>query len=31
LYNRLRKHGLENLLPTKVQVGGDEGGGEPVA
>jgi transcriptional regulator with GAF, ATPase, and Fis domain len=41
LYYRLRKHGLEHLLPTKVQVGGDEpaaasgselpaaGGGEP--
>jgi DNA-binding NtrC family response regulator len=26
LYYRLRKHGLEHLLPTKVQVGGDEGG-----
>jgi len=24
LYYRLRKHGLEHLLPTKVQVGGDE-------
>ncbi len=31
LYYRLRKHGLEHLLPTKVQVGGDEPGGEPVA
>jgi two-component system, NtrC family, response regulator AtoC len=30
LYYRLRKHGLEHLLPTKIQVGGDEtGGGEP--
>ena len=32
LYYRLRKHGLEHLLPTKVQVGGDEpapGGSEP--
>jgi two-component system response regulator AtoC len=31
LYYRLRKHGLEHLLPTKVQVGGDEppAGGEP--
>ncbi len=32
LYYRLRKHGLEHLLPTKVGVGGDEpagGGGEP--
>ncbi len=29
LYYRLRKHGLEHLLPTKVAVGGDEGGGEP--
>src|SRR5450432_472133 len=38
LYYRLRKHGLEHLLPTKVQVGGDEppspnggtgGAGEP--
>ncbi|MGN6108572.1 MAG: sigma-54-dependent transcriptional regulator [Kofleriaceae bacterium] len=29
LYYRLRKHGLEHLLPTKVQVGGDEpAGGE---
>jgi two-component system, NtrC family, response regulator AtoC len=27
LYYRLRKHGLEHLLPTKVQVGGDESGG----
>jgi len=26
LYYRLRKHGLEHLLPTKVQVGGDESG-----
>jgi two-component system response regulator AtoC len=24
LYYRLRKHGLEHLLPTKVQVGGDD-------
>jgi transcriptional regulator of acetoin/glycerol metabolism len=35
LYYRLRKHGLEHLLPTKVQVGGDEpvtpGAGEPPA
>ena len=36
LYYRLRKHGLEHLLPTKVQVGGDDpapggGGGEPPA
>ncbi len=36
LYYRLRKHGLEHLLPTKVQVGGDEpalpaAGGEPPA
>jgi two-component system, NtrC family, response regulator AtoC len=32
LYYRLRKHGLEHLLPTKIGVGGDEpGGGEPVA
>ena len=31
LYYRLRKHGLEHLLPTKVQVGGDEApeGGTP--
>ncbi|MBL9013785.1 MAG: hypothetical protein JNL83_06395, partial [Myxococcales bacterium] len=32
LYYRLRKHGLEHLLPTKVAVGGDEpagSGGEP--
>ena len=32
LYYRLRKHGLEHLLPTKVAVGGDEpvaGGGDP--
>jgi Nif-specific regulatory protein len=31
LYYRLRKHGLEHLLPTKVAVGGEEpaGGGEP--
>ncbi|MGE0868004.1 MAG: sigma-54-dependent transcriptional regulator [Kofleriaceae bacterium] len=30
LYYRLRKHGLEHLLPTKIGVGGDEpaGGGE---
>jgi transcriptional regulator with GAF, ATPase, and Fis domain len=31
LYYRLRKHGLEHLLPTKIGVGGDEPGGEPVA
>jgi transcriptional regulator with GAF, ATPase, and Fis domain len=37
LYYRLRKHGLEHLLPTKVQVGSDAaapggaGGGEPGA
>jgi len=32
LYYRLRKHGLEHLLPTKIQVGGDEpAGGEPTA
>ena len=31
LYYRLRKHGLEHLLPTKVQVGGDEPApGDPV-
>jgi transcriptional regulator with GAF, ATPase, and Fis domain len=31
LYYRLRKHGLEHQLPTKVQVGGDDPtGGEPV-
>jgi DNA-binding NtrC family response regulator len=31
LYYRLRKHGLEHLLPTKIAVGADEvaGGGEP--
>ncbi|HEX2687143.1 MAG TPA: sigma-54 dependent transcriptional regulator [Kofleriaceae bacterium] len=30
LYYRLRKHGLEHLLPTKIAMGGDElGGGEP--
>ncbi|HEY1553391.1 MAG TPA: sigma-54 dependent transcriptional regulator [Kofleriaceae bacterium] len=30
LYYRLRKHGLEHLLPTKVQVGAEEpAGGEP--
>ena len=31
LYYRLRKHGLEHLLPTKIAVGGDDvlGGGEP--
>ncbi|HTJ46563.1 MAG TPA: sigma-54 dependent transcriptional regulator [Kofleriaceae bacterium] len=28
LYYRLRKHGLEHLLPTKLQVGGDETPGE---
>jgi DNA-binding NtrC family response regulator len=31
LYYRLRKHGLEHLLPTKVQVGGEEPSGEPTA
>ena len=35
LYYRLRKHGLEHLLPTKIAVGGDEAapgsGGEPSA
>jgi DNA-binding NtrC family response regulator len=36
LYYRLRKHGLEHLLPTKVQVGGEDpaappSGGEPGA
>ena len=32
LYYRLRKHGLEHLLPTKVQVGADEPApGEPPA
>jgi two-component system response regulator AtoC len=31
LYYRLRKHGLEHLLPTKVQLGGDDpAGGDPV-
>jgi len=31
LYYRLRKHGLEHLLPTKIAVGADDviGGGEP--
>ena len=29
LYYRLRKHGLEHLLPTKVQVGGEELGDRP--
>ena len=30
LYYRLRKHGLEHILPTKIAVGGDEpGGGDP--
>jgi transcriptional regulator with GAF, ATPase, and Fis domain len=30
LYYRLRKHGLEHLLPTKIGVGGDDpGAGEP--
>jgi DNA-binding NtrC family response regulator len=33
LYYRLRKHGLEHLLPTKIQVGGEEpppgGPGDP--
>ena len=28
LYYRLRKHGLEHLLPTKVGVGGDDSGGD---
>jgi two-component system, NtrC family, response regulator AtoC len=27
LYYRLRKHGLEHLLPTKIAVGGDDPGG----
>ena len=31
LYYRLRKHGLEHLLPTKIAVGGDEGGAGPQA
>jgi two-component system, NtrC family, response regulator AtoC len=31
LYYRLRKHGLEHLLPTKVHVGGDEPAGDPLA
>jgi DNA-binding NtrC family response regulator len=31
LYYRLRKHGLEHLLPTKVQVGGEVPSGEPTA
>jgi two-component system, NtrC family, response regulator AtoC len=32
LYYRLRKHGLEHLLPTKVAVGSDEpAGGEPAS
>ncbi|MBX3162099.1 MAG: sigma-54-dependent Fis family transcriptional regulator [Deltaproteobacteria bacterium] len=30
LYYRLRKHGLEHLLPTKVQVGSSDDPGEPV-
>ncbi len=30
LYYRLRKHGLEHLLPTKVQVGGEEAPAAPV-
>jgi two-component system response regulator AtoC len=29
LYYRLRKHGLEHLLPTKIAVGGDEGPATP--
>jgi DNA-binding NtrC family response regulator len=29
LYYRLRKHGLEYLLPTKVAVGGDDPGSDP--
>ncbi len=29
LYYRLRKHGLEHLLPTKVQVGGEDPAVEP--
>ena len=29
LYYRLRKHGLEHLLPTKLAVGGDEGAPAP--
>jgi two-component system, NtrC family, response regulator AtoC len=29
LYYRLRKHGLEHLLPTKIGVGADEPGPEP--
>ncbi|MCB9573496.1 MAG: sigma-54-dependent Fis family transcriptional regulator [Kofleriaceae bacterium] len=31
LYYRLRKHGLEHLLPTKVGVGGDEPAATPAA
>jgi two-component system, NtrC family, response regulator AtoC len=31
LYYRLRKHGLEHLLPTKIAVGGEEGGAAPAA
>jgi two-component system response regulator AtoC len=31
LYYRLRKHGLEHLLPTKIAVGGDEPGGSDPA
>jgi Nif-specific regulatory protein len=31
LYYRLRKHGLEHLLPTKVAVGGEEAGGAGAA
>ncbi|HEY0194127.1 MAG TPA: sigma 54-interacting transcriptional regulator, partial [Kofleriaceae bacterium] len=31
LYYRLRKHGLEHLLPTKVNVGGDEPIAEPAS
>jgi len=30
LYYRLRKHGLEHLLPTKATVGGEESGAIPV-
>ena len=29
LYYRLRKHGLEHLLPTKIAVGGDEAPATP--
>jgi two-component system response regulator AtoC len=31
LYYRLRKHGLEHLLPTKVAVGGDDPGEPPAS